>query len=54
MYTRTVRGKEYVLYENEEEFREKRPKSNIHGSWRTAKTGQWIKSDDGKDRKSVV
>ena len=53
MYTRTVKGKEYVLYENEEEFRKKRPESNIHDSWRTAKTGQWIKSDDGKVTKVI-
>lgn len=53
MYTRTVKGKEYVLYKNEEEFRKNRPKSNIHDSWRTAKTGQWIKSDDGQVTKVI-
>ena len=53
MYTRTVKGKEYVLYKNEEDFRKNRPKSNIHDSWRTAKTGQWIKSDDGKITKVI-
>ena len=48
MYKRTVKGQEYVLYDNEKEFRKARPKSKIHDSWRTAKTGQWIKTDDGK------
>jgi hypothetical protein len=53
MYTRTVKGQEYVLYNSEGEFRKARPKSRIHDSWRTAKTGQWIKSDDGKITKVI-
>ena len=53
MYKRTIKGKEYVLYENEEDFYQHRPKSVLHDDWRTAKTGQWIKTDDGKVTKSL-
>jgi len=48
MYKRTIKGQEYVLYDDEKEFREHRPKTNLHDDWRTAKTNQWIRSDDGK------
>lgn len=48
MYKRTIKGQEYVLYDNEKEFREHRPKTNLHDDWRTARTNQWIRSDDGK------
>jgi len=53
MYKRTIKGQEYVLYDDEKEFRSARPKSKIHNNWRTAKTGQWIKSDDGKVTKVI-
>ena len=48
MYKRTIKGKEYVVYKDEKEFRKHKPKTNVHSNWRTAKTGQWVKSDDGK------
>ena len=53
MYKRTIKGQEYRLYDNEKEFRKKHPKTNVHDNWRTAKTGQWIKSDDGKITKVI-
>lgn len=53
MYTRTIKGQEYKLYDNEKEFRKNHPKTNVHDNWRTAKTGQWIKSDDGKITKVI-
>tara|TARA_R110002020_G_scaffold448875_1_gene661795 strand:- start:2312 stop:3052 length:741 start_codon:yes stop_codon:yes gene_type:complete len=53
MYKRTIKGQEYVLYDNEEEFKKHRPKTNLHGNWRTAKTNQWIKTDDGKITKVI-
>lgn len=48
MYKRTIKGKDYVLYDTKEEFRKAKPKTKIHNNWREAKTGQWVKSDDGK------
>ena len=53
MYKRTIKGREYILYDNEEEFREHQPKTRVHNDWRTAKTGQWIQSDDGKFTKVI-
>jgi hypothetical protein len=53
MYKRTIKGQEYILYDNEKEFREHQPKTRVHNDWRTAKTGQWIQSDDGKFTKVI-
>ena len=48
MYKRTIKGEQYVLYKDEEEFYRHNPEKKIHNNWRTAQTGDWIKSDDGK------
>lgn len=48
MYKRTIKGEQYVLYKNEEEFYKHNPKKKLHEDWRTAQKGDWIKSDDGK------
>ena len=48
MYKRTIKGEQYVLYKNEKEFYEHNPEKKIHHNWRTAKDGDWVKSDDGK------
>ena len=48
MHSKVVKGVEYNLYSDEAEFREKHPKEDIIGDWRSADIGQWIKSDDGK------
>ena len=48
MYKRTIKGEQYVLYKDEEEFYKYNPQKKIQEDWRTAQTGDWIKSDDGK------
>ena len=48
MYKRTIKGEQYVLYKDEEEFYKYNPEKQIQKDWRTAQTGDWIKSDDGK------
>ena len=48
MYKRTIKGAQYVLYKNEEEFYKHNPEKKLHKNWRTAQTGDWVKSDDGK------
>tara|TARA_R100000329_G_scaffold56625_1_gene51357 strand:- start:972 stop:1715 length:744 start_codon:yes stop_codon:yes gene_type:complete len=48
MYKRKIKDQEYVIYDNEEEFRKHRPKDKIQDDWRVAKTDEWIITDDGK------
>ena len=48
MYKRTIKGEQYVLYKNEEEFYKHNPEKKLHEDWRTAQKCDWIKSDDGK------
>ena len=48
MHKKKVKGVEYILYKDEEEFRQYHPSEKIVPDWRGAVVGQWIKSDDGK------
>ena len=48
MYLKTIKGVDYHLFDNEEEFRKKYPKEKINTDWRTAEEGEWTISDDGK------
>ena len=48
MKKRRIKKTEYVLYDNEPEFREYNPKTEIVPDWRTGQEGDWILSDDGQ------
>jgi len=48
MHSRVVKGIEYNLYSDEEEFRKHHPKERIIEDWRSAQVGEWVRSDDGK------
>ena len=48
MHSRVVKGVEYNLYSDEEEFRKHHPKEDIIDDWRSAQVGEWVRSDDGK------
>ena len=48
MHSRVVKGIEYNLYSDEEEFRKHHPKDRIAEDWRGAQVGEWVRSDDGK------
>ena len=45
MYLKTIKGVDYHLFDNEEEFRKKYPKEKINTDWRTAE-GEWTINDD--------
>ena len=48
LHKKKVKGVEYTLYKDEEEFRKYHPDEKIVPEWREAQIGEWIKSDDGK------
>lgn len=48
MYKKTIKGVDYHIYENEDEFRKHHRKEELQDDWRTAEEGQWVISDDGQ------
>lgn len=48
MYIKTIKGVDYHLYENEEEFKKHHNKEKVNKDWRTAQEGEWAISDDGQ------
>ena len=48
VYIKTIKGVDYHLYENEEEFKKHRKKEKVNQDWRTAQEGEWAISDDGQ------
>ncbi len=48
MYIKTIKGVDYHLYKDEDEFRKHHLKEDINEDWRTAEEGEWVKSDDGQ------
>jgi len=48
LHKKKVKGVEYTLYKDEDEFRQHHPREKIVPDWRKAQSGEWIKSDDGK------
>ena len=48
MHIRTIKGVDYHLYDNEEEFRKEHKNAPIKKNWREAEEGEWTFSDDGQ------
>ena len=48
VFTRTVRGVDYHVYENKKEFRKDYPKALLVNDWRNGKPGDWIVTDDNQ------
>jgi len=43
---RAIKGVEYFVYEDIDEFREEYPNMVVHPDWRNANQGDWVYSDD--------
>ena len=42
MYIKTIKGVDYHLYKDEDEFRKHHLKEDINEDWRTAEEGEWL------------
>jgi hypothetical protein len=48
MTIRTIKSKDYPIYEDEEEFREYHPNEELYHNWREGTKSSWVKTDDGQ------
>lgn len=48
MQSRTVKGVERYLYDNEEEFRKYHPSADLVRNWKEGEAGDWVLLNDGK------
>ncbi len=54
MFTRTVRGVDYHVYENKKVFRKDYPKIKLLEDWREGNAGDWIVTDDGQVTQIII
>ncbi len=54
MFTRTVRGVDYHVYENKKAFRKDYPKIKLLKDWRDGHAGDWVITDDGQVTQIVL
>lgn len=48
MKTRTIKGIDHLLFDNEDEFNKHMPNTPIITDWRKGNEGDWVLSDDGQ------
>ena len=54
MFTRTVRGVDYHVYENKKAFQKDYPKTKLLEDWREGNEGDWVVTDDGQVTQIII
>ena len=48
MVSRRINGRDYPIYESEDEFRKYHPDDELYHNWRESTNSSWVKTDDGQ------